>query len=60
MSRKQLGVVTGGAFNAGLTVRLDPDVSSEAIHIGDFVIVEGDENLYFSMVSDIQLRMRLP
>ena len=55
MSRKQLGVVTGGAFNAGLTIRLDPDVSSEAIHIGDFVIVEGDENLYFSMVSDIQL-----
>ena len=55
MPRRQLGVVTGGAFNAGLMVRLDPDVSTEAIHIGDFVIVEGDENLYFSMVSDIQL-----
>jgi DNA helicase HerA-like ATPase len=63
MFRKQLGVVTGGAFNAGLTVRLAPDVSTEELRIGDFVIVEGDENLYFSMVSDIELHAtdaRLP
>ena len=56
MHRKRLGVVTDGAFNAGLTVRLDADVSTEEMRIGDFVIVEGDENLYFSMISDMQLR----
>jgi DNA helicase HerA-like ATPase len=63
MIRKRLGVVTDGAFNAGLTVRLDSDVSTEQMRIGDFCIVEGEENLYFSMVSDMQLRAtdaRLP
>ncbi len=57
MSRKRLGVVTDGAFNAGLTVRLDPDVSTEQMRIGDFCIVEGEQNLYFSMISDMQLRV---
>lgn len=63
MQRKRLGVVTDGTFTAGLTVRLDPDVSSEEMRIGDFCIVDGDQNLYFSMVSDITLRttdQRLP
>lgn len=63
MHRNRLGVVTDGAFNAGLTCRLDPDVSTEQMRIGDFCIVEGEENLYFSMVSDMQLRAtdaRLP
>jgi len=60
MPRKQLGVVTGGAFNAGLTIRLDPDVSTEDLRIGDFVIVEGEKNLYFSMVSDMQLHATDP
>jgi len=56
MNRRRLGVVTDGAFNAGLTVRLDPEVSTEELHIGDFVIVEGQENLYFSLIADMQLR----
>ncbi len=56
MSRKRLGVVTDGAFNAGLTVRLDPDCSTEDMRIGDFVVIEGEHNRYFSMVADIQLR----
>jgi len=55
MPRKRLGVVTEGAFNAGLTVRLDPDVTTEQMRIGDFCIVDGDQNLYFSMISDMQL-----
>jgi len=40
MNRKRLGVVTDGAFNAGLTVRLDPGCSTEDLSIGNFVIVE--------------------
>ncbi len=53
----RLGVVTDGAFNAHLTVRLDPDVNIEALSIGDFVVIEGREHLYFSMISDLQLRV---
>ena len=60
VSRKPLGVVTGGTFIAGLTVRLSADVSTEDLRIGDFCIVEGDENLYFSMVSDIELHTSDP
>ena len=51
-----VGVVTDGAFNAFLTVRLDPGRSSEQVRIVDFVIIEGEEYLYFSLISDIQLR----
>lgn len=60
MKRKRLGVVTDGAFNAGLTVRLDAGCSTEDLRIGDFVIVEGKHNLYFSMIADLQLRATDP
>ena len=60
MQRKRLGVVVDGAFNTGLTVRLDPGVSTEEMRIGDFVIIEGAENRYFSMIADMQLRATDP
>lgn len=41
MKHKRLGVATDGAFNSGLTVRLDPRCSKEDLRIGEFVIVEG-------------------
>ena len=56
MTQKRLGVVTDGAFNAGLTVRLDPGVSTEDLRIGSFVVVEGEQHLFFSTLSDIFLR----
>ena len=57
MKRRRLGVVTDGAFNTGLTVRLDAYCSTEDLRIGDFVIIEGKSNRYFSMISDMQLRV---
>ncbi len=54
---ERLGVVTDGAFNATLTVRLDPDVNTEDLRIGDFVVIEGREFLYFSMLADLQLKV---
>lgn len=56
MPGRRLGVLTDGAFNAGLTIRLDPGCTTENLRIGDFVVVEGDDYLYFSMVTDLQLR----
>ncbi|HEY63696.1 MAG TPA: ATP-binding protein [Caldilineae bacterium] len=52
----RLGVITDGAFNATLTARLDPGVSTEGLRIGDFVVVEGRDHLFFSTIADIQLR----
>jgi len=60
MKRRRLGVVTDGAFNTGLTVRLDAECSTEELRIGDFVIVEGKSNRYFGMISDMQLRVTDP
>jgi DNA helicase HerA-like ATPase len=56
MSHKRLGMVVEGTFSDGLTVRLDPGVTTEHLHIGDFVVVEGLHRRYFSLVSDLQLR----
>lgn len=60
MSRERMGVVTGGTFNKGLLVRLDEQTSSESLRIGDFCVVEGEENLYFSMIQDLQLQATDP
>lgn len=57
MSAKQLGVIVDGSFTAGLTARLDPGTSSEGLRIGSFVVVEGEMNRYFSLISDLQLRV---
>ncbi|MDQ4076325.1 MAG: ATP-binding protein [Chloroflexota bacterium] len=55
MHRQCLGVITGGTFNDGLIVRLDEATSSEDVQIGDFCVIEGDDNLYFSMIQDLRL-----
>ncbi|HEX3721425.1 MAG TPA: ATP-binding protein [Nitrolancea sp.] len=52
-----LGVVTEGTFNAGLTVRLSTGCSTESLRVGSFVVLEGDRNRYFSLISDIRLRV---
>jgi uncharacterized protein len=52
-----LGVVTEGTFNAGLTVRLSSDCSTESLRVGSFVVLEGEHNLYFSLITDIRLRV---
>lgn len=56
---RRLGVVTEGSFSAGLTVRLDSP-SSEDLQVGSFVVIEGDEYRYFSLVTDLQLRATDP
>ncbi|NLE76872.1 MAG: hypothetical protein GX605_08990, partial [Chloroflexi bacterium] len=60
VTRKRLGLITDGAFNAGLTARLESGVSTEGLRIGDFVIVEGGQFLYFSSIADMQLRVTDP
>lgn len=60
MQRNRLGVVTGGTFNNGLMVRLDEGTPSESLRIGDFCVIEGEENLYFSMIQDLRLEATDP
>ncbi|MBX6341403.1 MAG: ATP-binding protein [Thermomicrobiaceae bacterium] len=55
--REPLGVVTEGSFSGGLTVRLAPGCPTESLRVGSFVVLEGHDNLYFSLISDMQLRV---
>lgn len=57
---EQLGVVTEGSFKDGLTVRLDAGCSTEALQVGNFVVVEGEGNRYFSTIADLRLRLTDP
>jgi DNA helicase HerA-like ATPase len=54
-----LGVVTDGSFSAGLTVRLDGD-AGEDLQVGSFVVLEGNNRRYFSLINDLQLRATDP
>ena len=56
----RLGVVTMGAFNEGLTIRLDAATSTEGLSIGSFVVVEGERHRYFSLIADISLQASDP
>lgn len=55
MQRRRLGIVTGGTFNDGLSVRLDAGTDTEDLRIGSFCIVEGREFRYFSTIQDLRL-----
>jgi hypothetical protein len=60
MKRRRLGLVIDGAYNTGLTVRLDAQCSTEDLRMGELVVVEGRANRYFGMISDMQLRVTDP
>lgn len=56
MQRRRLGIVTGGTFNDGLTVRLDAETDTEMLRIGSFCVIEGNEFRYFSTIQDLRLQ----
>ncbi|MGA7669946.1 MAG: ATP-binding protein [Nitrolancea sp.] len=56
-TRQTLGVVTEGTFNAGLTVRLSAGCTTESLRVGSFVVLEGERNRYFSLITDMRLRV---
>ena len=56
-ARQTLGVVTEGTFNAGLTVRLSAECTTESLRVGSFVVLEGERNRYFSLITDMRLRV---
>ena len=51
----RLGVITRGSLAEGLEMKLDPARSVEDMKAGKFVVIEGDKNDFFSMVTDMRL-----
>jgi len=52
---ERLGIVTSGSLNKGIEVRLDGSSSVEDMAVGRYVIVEGQKQRFFSMITDISL-----
>ena len=51
----RLGVVVGGSLSKGLDVKLDADASIEDLAVGRYVVIQGRQKRFFSMVTDIVL-----
>ncbi|HWO93465.1 MAG TPA: ATP-binding protein [Dehalococcoidia bacterium] len=52
----RLGVVIGGSLKAGLDVRLDDGRSVEQMAVGRYVVVHGQHQRFFGMVTDVLLQ----
>jgi DNA helicase HerA-like ATPase len=52
---QQIGVITKGSLVEGVEMKLDPEQNVEDMKAGKFVVIEGDKNDFFSMVTDMRL-----
>lgn len=55
-----LGIVIQGSLSQGLEMRLDAGRSVEDLRVGRFVVVEGANTRFFSMVTDVTLSSSNP
>jgi DNA helicase HerA-like ATPase len=53
----EIGMVVGGSLSEGLTMKLAPEISVESVRAGKFVVVQGDRQTFFSMITDVALGM---
>jgi len=49
------GRVIRGSLTGGLKVKLAGSESIEEVRVGSFVVIEGEQNQFFSMITDIEL-----
>ncbi|MEC8645659.1 MAG: ATP-binding protein, partial [Candidatus Latescibacterota bacterium] len=52
---KEIGIITRGSLVEGLEMKLDAGQNIEDMKAGKFVVIEGDKNDFFSMVTDMRL-----
>src|SRR5690348_7817378 len=50
-----LGMITRGSLLKGLQLRLEHGTSVEDMRVGRFVVIEGEENRFFCLVTDMEL-----
>jgi len=50
-----LGMITRGSLLKGLQLRLEHGTSVEDMRVGRFVVIEGDANRFFCLVTDMEL-----
>lgn len=56
----RLGVVVGGSLSRGLAVKLDGGQSVEDLAVGRYVVVHGERQRFFCMLTDVELNSANP
>jgi DNA helicase HerA-like ATPase len=54
---KHIGVIVQGSLSEGLTAKLARADAVEEMRVGKFVVIEGVQHRYFSLITDIELHM---
>ncbi len=54
---KQIGVVVQGSLSEGLVAKLACPDAVEDMRVGKFVVIEGLQHRYFSLITDIELHL---
>lgn len=60
MPHKKLGHIITGSLSEGLIMRLDPGCDLEEIKTGKFVLVQGVQYSFFSLITDLALEVTHP
>jgi len=55
LNGKVLGRVVGGSLAQGMKVRLEEGVSVEAVGVGRYVTIEGEQSRFFGLITDVEL-----
>ncbi len=58
--KDHLGIITQGSLSSALEMRLDPARSVEELRVGRFVVIDGKQARFFSMLTDVTLSTTNP
>jgi DNA helicase HerA-like ATPase len=58
--RTEIGIITRGSLTEGMEMKLSPQYSVEDVKAGKFVVIEGEKNDFFSMITDVRLDTTSP
>lgn len=56
----EIGIITRGSLIEGVEMKLSPQRSVEDVKAGKFVVIEGEKNDFFSMITDVRLDTTSP
>lgn len=60
MDSQRLGVITRGSLSKGLELKLDPQVSLEALRAGMFAVAAGERFDFVALITDMELNATNP
>ncbi|MCH7659446.1 MAG: ATPase, partial [Euryarchaeota archaeon] len=52
---QKIGVITHGSLNQGVEMKLDAAESIEDVVAGTFVVIQGDQYDFFSLITDVSI-----